>query len=412
VVGADIDARHVKVAQALLPSEPLGHEPQIEMRRLDVTLGADRALVQGIEFIALSEVIQQISDRDWIANVFKLNPDILVVTTPNREFNVNYPDILLCENGLRDPEHAFEFTQSEFIDWARERAGRSNYAVDILPLGPADTAHGPASLMAVFQKHPDTTGKLLVGARQAARSSIIKTATDPHQYDSPEVLWTQEGSATSPNRRLFLEYLRPAIGEMPGKRVLDVGCGLGWLSHEIAQSGGRPLGIDPSMRCLSGARQAFPDLTFQQAALQDFQPETRFDAAFMIMVDNFMDATDVFDGVRRHLHPDGQFIMVTADFEHSLSGHNHRLEYEVINEDAVAIRLENKDRFGVLCDIVHPVHAYLRSAAESGFTLYQHTTIIPRRWHPRYDTHQGKALFHLLEFTKNNPLKGIPGSPN
>jgi 2-polyprenyl-3-methyl-5-hydroxy-6-metoxy-1,4-benzoquinol methylase len=401
VVGADIDTRHVKVAKALLPKESLAHKPTIEMRHLNVEAATDSNLVQGIEFIALNEVVQQIEDKDWISNVFALKPNMLVVTTPNKDFNAIYPSILLCENGLRDPEHAFEFTQAAFITWAHTYARRFNYSVDILPLGPADATHGSASLMAVFQKTPDMTGSLLAIARNADTSRIVQTALNPLQYDSSDVHWETEGSLHSPNRRLFLEYLRPPLSEVAGKRVIDIGCGQGWLSTEVIRSGGRPLGIDPSVRCLSTARFLNPDLELRQESLQSFHTIERFDTAFMIMVENFLEVRTIFTKVRQLLQPGGQFILIVADFERSIKGLDHKVEYEVVSEDAVALRVECPDRFGVLCDIHHPLASYIQVAGDTGFNSYQHTNIMPRSWHPRYAAYKGKPLFHLLEFTKN-----------
>jgi 2-polyprenyl-3-methyl-5-hydroxy-6-metoxy-1,4-benzoquinol methylase len=398
VVGADIEERHVRVASALLPKDPPQHRPQIQMLQLDVTLPADRENVQGIDFIALNEVVQQIPDQHWIANVFALNPKVLVVTTPNRDFNVNYPPVLLCENGLRDPEHAFEFTYPGFVDWANTHGSRHGYSVDILPLGPADATNGPASLMAIFQKTPDTTGSLLEAARHAGKSSIIQTAMDPLQYDSAAVHWQLEGSRMSANRRLFLEYLRPALSDVSGRRAIDIGCGLGWLCEEIGSSGGRPTGIDPSGKLLSLARSLAPDLELHQESLQTFRSGERYDMAFMVMVETFLDMRKMFHKARQLLKPGGHLVLIVDDFERSIKGLDHKFQYEVVDEETVAIRIESPERFGIICDIIHPIHSYIRAAGDVGLSLYHHTNIVPRAWHPRYEEHKGKPLFHLLEF--------------
>jgi 2-polyprenyl-3-methyl-5-hydroxy-6-metoxy-1,4-benzoquinol methylase len=401
VVGADIAEKHVRVAEALLPTEPLPHRPSIEMRRLDVTSALDRKAVKNIDFVALSEVVQQIADKDWISNVFELNPKILVVTTPNRDFNAIYPSMLLCENGLRDPEHVFEFTQNELIKWAMELAVRHDYSVDVLPLGPADSVHGPGRLMAVFQRTPNKTGSLLEGAETSGSSSIVEAAIDPLQYDRDEVLWDVEGSLASPNRRLFLDYLRPWLHQVRDKRVVDIGCGYGWLCNEIAGHGGRPLGLDPSHRCIDKAHSLYPNLELRRVSLQSFHSPEDFDEAYMVMVDNFLDLRTMFSKIRQVLKPGGELILIVGDFERSLAGNDHNLEFEVVSEDTVAIRIECPERFGVICDIVHPLGSYIQAAQDVGLNLEQHTNVTPKSWHPRHKTHEGKPLFHLLQFSKN-----------
>lgn len=154
VIGVSIDERHVRVAKALLPKTPLPHRPTIEMYRLDMTRAADRKIVGNIDCITLVEVIEHIKSKTWISNIFAQNPGLLIVTTPNKDFNSIYPPMLLCDNGLRDPDHKYEFSQQEFSDWSHYYAKRYDYSVDILPLGPAHVAYGPAGLLAVFQKVP------------------------------------------------------------------------------------------------------------------------------------------------------------------------------------------------------------------------------------------------------------------
>jgi trans-aconitate methyltransferase len=66
----------------------------------------------------------------------------------------------------------------------------------------------------------------------------------------------------------------------PGERVLDVGCGTGHLTAEIARRGAITLGIDASTDMIDEARRAHPGLAFEVADATTWRTDRPFDAAF------------------------------------------------------------------------------------------------------------------------------------
>jgi trans-aconitate 2-methyltransferase len=66
----------------------------------------------------------------------------------------------------------------------------------------------------------------------------------------------------------------------PGERILDVGCGTGQLTAEIAQSGAHVVGLDQSAEMIRAARQNYPDLDFDVADIASVNYDSEFDAAF------------------------------------------------------------------------------------------------------------------------------------
>lgn len=74
-------------------------------------------------------------------------PRTVIVTTPNREYNVLYNEI-----ELRHDDHRFEWTRAEFENWAAGMADRHGYAVRFEGIGEADEQHGAPSQMAVFSR--------------------------------------------------------------------------------------------------------------------------------------------------------------------------------------------------------------------------------------------------------------------
>ena len=84
-------------------------------------------------------------------------PRLVIVTTPNVEYNVNYP--LLSAGRLRHTDHRFEWTRAEFELWGQRVAGNFGYAVRFLPIGEIDPALGAPTQMAVFTRNTETAGQ-------------------------------------------------------------------------------------------------------------------------------------------------------------------------------------------------------------------------------------------------------------
>jgi len=75
-------------------------------------------------------------------------PPVVVLTTPNREYNSKYEN--LNEGDLRHGDHRFEWTRAEFKDWAAKVADAFGYTVKISEIGGADAEYGAPTQMGVF----------------------------------------------------------------------------------------------------------------------------------------------------------------------------------------------------------------------------------------------------------------------
>ena len=107
------------------------------------------------------------------------------------------------------------------------------------------------------------------------------------------------------HRDRFLELV-PA----PGRLTLDIGCGEGRLSRDLAALGHKVVGIDPSAKVIAAARELSPELEFVEADAADLPIESEsVDLAVAFM--SLMDIDDMAGSVReaaRVLAPGGRFL--------------------------------------------------------------------------------------------------------
>ena len=101
----------------------------------------------------------------------------------------------------------------------------------------------------------------------------------------------------------LIERLHPR----PGELILDVGCGDGTLTADIAASGARVIGIDSSPEMVEAARRRGLDVRLMAAERLDLKE--RFDAAFSNAALHWVrDLEGAVAGIARHLEPGGRFI--------------------------------------------------------------------------------------------------------
>lgn len=150
IVGVDTSPRALRLAECLLASELSAGGDRLSLRCASFA-DADPEL-EGFDAAALVEAIEHVPpahlSRVERAIFSELRPSTVVITTPNREYNVLYG---LPAGELRHPDHRFEWDRSRFQAWAGGVAGRNGYRTTFEDIGPGHPWLGSPTQMAVFR---------------------------------------------------------------------------------------------------------------------------------------------------------------------------------------------------------------------------------------------------------------------
>jgi 3' terminal RNA ribose 2'-O-methyltransferase Hen1 len=155
IVGLDVSIRSLEIAKRRLRLERL---PAAQAERVKLMHGSlmyrDKRL-EGYDAASVVEVVEHLDPPRLSAferMLFEFaQPRIVVLTTPNREYNVKWET--LPAGKLRHTDHRFEWTRQEFQHWANAVAERFRYSVRYVSVGPDDELTGSPTQMAIFERH-------------------------------------------------------------------------------------------------------------------------------------------------------------------------------------------------------------------------------------------------------------------
>jgi len=99
------------------------------------------------------------------------------------------------------------------------------------------------------------------------------------------------------------------LGAKPGERILDVGCGTGHLTAQIAATGAQVIGIDASATMIQQAREKYPALRFEVMDAREIEFPEPFDAVFSNATLHWInEPARVVAGISKALRPGGRFV--------------------------------------------------------------------------------------------------------
>ena len=153
IVGMDVSPDVLDRAAQRLRLETM---PDRQRARINLIHGfliyRDKRLA-GFDAAAVVEVIEHLDSSRLAAFERVLfeyaHPRMIVLTTPNREYNSQWPS--LPAGQFRHRDHRFEWTRDEFAAWAQGVAERFDYRVNVQGIGPEVEAVGTPTQMAVFE---------------------------------------------------------------------------------------------------------------------------------------------------------------------------------------------------------------------------------------------------------------------
>jgi 3' terminal RNA ribose 2'-O-methyltransferase Hen1 len=150
--GTDVSARAIIAAQQRLKPARLPRAQQDRLNLFTAALTYADERFHGYDTAVLMEVIEHV-DVPRLPAVERVvfgdaAPRIVIVTTPNAEYNVRYEGL----TGFRHPDHRFEWTRAEFQEWTDRVADSYGYRVRHVPVGDDDPEVGAPTQMGVFTR--------------------------------------------------------------------------------------------------------------------------------------------------------------------------------------------------------------------------------------------------------------------
>lgn len=152
IVGVDVSSARLEIAENRLRLERMPERQRQRIKLLQGSLLYRDSRLKGYDAAAVIEVIEHLEldrleafERALFGHA---QPGLIVVTTPNIEYNVKFET--MRPGQLRHNDHRFEWTRQEFQDWAKRVAEHYGYQTQFRDIGEVDAELGPPTQMVVF----------------------------------------------------------------------------------------------------------------------------------------------------------------------------------------------------------------------------------------------------------------------
>jgi trans-aconitate methyltransferase len=131
-----------------------------------------------------------------------------------------------------------------------------------------------------------------------SETNMIASAWDARLYDDKHAFVWEKAKGV-------VELLAPR----PGERILDLGCGTGHPTAEIAARGATVIGVDQSAAMIAEAKAKHPGIAFEVGDARELRFDPQFDAVFSNAALHWIrEPEEVVRGVAKALKPGGRFV--------------------------------------------------------------------------------------------------------
>ena len=130
------------------------------------------------------------------------------------------------------------------------------------------------------------------------------------KYDKIGVAYNSTRKADPFLSKKLIEHLDPKKDGV----YLDIGCGTGNYTNEVAKQGIQIIGIDPSGKMLSEARQRNPKVDWQIGTAEEIDgSDETFDGIMAsLTIHHWTDLQKAFAELQRVLKADGRIVIFTS----------------------------------------------------------------------------------------------------
>lgn len=182
--------------------------------------------------------------------------------------------------------------------------------------------------------------------------------------------------------KILIPTIMRLIGDVTDKRIIDVGCGSGYLTAKLARYASYVLGVDPSKKMIEIANREYnriPHLEFVNESIEDFS-NTRSGNEFDVAVSNMSlitipDLDEALRAISFLLWPEGIFAL---NITHPCFYNQHRkyespgaFQYHVPHAQKGRLIISN-DHEGLPSPTIHfhrPLQEYFRSLRAASFMI-------------------------------------------
>lgn len=154
VAAADVSLRALERARQNLQPDRMPPSQREKLTWMQASLTYRDERFSGFDAACVVEVVEHLDPQRLPAFervLFEFAaPRTVVLTTPNRAYNLCYPT--LAPGALRHEDHRFEWTREEFRAWAEGVCERFGYTVELREIGDLSEGCGAPTQMGVFTK--------------------------------------------------------------------------------------------------------------------------------------------------------------------------------------------------------------------------------------------------------------------